>query len=71
MKRCRHCGGEIQLLKAEDPERTEWLHVREGEPPARFCPGSVVAEPEETIGEWASKLLDVQPSGRHRRRDGA
>lgn len=67
MKHCRHCGEQIQLLKAEDPERTEWLHVRAGEPPARFCRGSV-AEPPETLGEWASKLLHV-PTGRHARTD--
>ncbi|UOW93100.1 hypothetical protein SEA_NOSHOW_32 [Mycobacterium phage NoShow] len=41
----------MQLLKAEDRTRTEWLHVFEGEPPTRDCPKP------ETIGEWAERLF--------------
>lgn len=59
---CPRCGGEMQLLKAEDRARTEWLHVQAGEPPTRACPNG------ETIGEWAGKLLDG-PAGRHAKPD--
>jgi hypothetical protein len=53
----------MQLLKsADDPARTEWLHVQAGEPPTRVCSNP------ETIGEWASQVLDVQP-GRHAKPD--
>ena len=69
VKRCKHCGhcprcgGAMQLLKSENRDRTEWLHVREGEPPTRVCPNP------ETIGEWAAQVLDVAPSGRHAKPD--
>jgi hypothetical protein len=54
----------MQLLKHDDdPARTEWLHVIAGQPPTRVCPNP------ETVGEWASQILNVEPAGRHAKPD--
>lgn len=62
--RCRNCGNEIrQYNYGIGPE---WLHIATPGP-YKICKTAPVAEPSETVGEWANKLL--RPSGRHRKKE--
>lgn len=61
-KFCRNCeraGIRVEVKQFETENGLEWLHVEQGVAglPYKVCTTYTVAEPPETVGEWAGKLL--------------
>lgn len=58
MKRCKNKGCGVRLLLLKDADgQTVWMHSEPGDPPFLHCKHAVAA-PTETVGEWATRLLD-------------